>query len=372
MLAAIAVYLLAVTQTADFAAEGLKALDSKDYAAAVQYFSKAVEADTKDYAARFHLALANSLLGNEAEAISGYRTVLELKPGLYEAEVNLGVLLISQKQATEAVPLLEAAVAQKPQVFRPNFFLAEALLAAGEYAKAEQYFLAAGKLDPKSAPAEAGLGRARARQKRLEEAASDFRKAAELDPAYKDELLELASLYEDDKQFGKAIELYAQFPDNVAARERMAVLLIKTGKPAEAAPLLEQLLAKEPENVGLRLTYGRVLRDLKKYPAAAAEFSRVVRAKPDLVEGWGDLASTLILLEDYPDALSALDRLKTLGAETPGHLYLRAIILDKTRQLQPALENYKRFLEKSQGQNPNEELLARQRARIIEKELNRR
>ena len=372
MLSATVVLLLALAQTPDFAAEGLKALDAKDYSAAVQHFSKAVEADPKDYAARFHLALANSLLGNDIEAIAGYRTVLELKPGLYEAQVNLGALLIGRKQAGEAVPLLEAAVAQKPQEFRPNFYLAEALLTSGESARAEQYFLAAGKLDPKSAAVEAGLGRARARQKRLEEASLDFRKAAELDPAYKDELLELASLYEDNNQFEKAIELYAQFPENVAARERMAVLLIKTGKPAEAAPLLEQILAKEPENFGLRLTYGRVLRDLKKYPAAAAEFARVVQAKADLVEAWGELAGMLILLENYPGALAALDRLKALGAEAPGHLYLRAIILDKTRQLQPALENYRKFLEASQGKSPNEEFLARQRARILEKELNRR
>ncbi len=372
MISAIAVLFLALAQATDFTGQGLKALDAKDYASAVQYLSKAVEADPKDYAAQFNLALANSLLGKETVAIAGYKTVLELKPGLYQAQVNLGVLLLDQKQASEAAPLLEAAVAQKPQEFRPNFYLAEALLATGEFARAEQYYVAAGKLDPKSAAVEAGLGRARARQKRLEEAAVDFRKAAELDPSYKTELLELATLYEDSGQLEKALELYAQFPDNVAARERMAILYIKTGKQAEAAPLLEQILAKEPENVGLRLTYGRVLRDLKKYPAAAAEFLRVVQAKPDLVEAWGELAGMLVLLENYPGALAALDRLKALGAETPGHLYLRAIILDKTRQLRPALENYQAFLAQSQGKNPNEEFLARQRVRIIEKELNER
>jgi tetratricopeptide (TPR) repeat protein len=152
----------------------------------------------------------------------------------------------------------------------------------------------------------------------------------------------------------------------------MAVLLIKIGKPAEALPVLEQLVAGEPENAGLRLTYGRVLRDLKKYQPAAAEFARVVQAKPELAEAWGELAGMWILLENYPGALAALDRLKALGAEAPGHLYLRAIILDKTRQLRPALESYRRFLEASEGRNPNEEFLARQRMRILEKELNRR
>jgi hypothetical protein len=80
----------------------------------------------------------------------------------------------------------------------------------------------------------------------------------------------------------------------------------------------------------------------------------------------------LVLLEDYPRALVALDKLKALGAQIPGHLYLRAIILDKTRQLKAALENYESFLASNEGKNPDEEFLARQRARILKKELDRR
>jgi tetratricopeptide (TPR) repeat protein len=367
-----ALLLAVLTQATDYAGAGMKALEAKEYGLAAQQFAKAVEADPKDYAALFHLALANSLIGKESEAISGYRAVLELKAGLYEAQVNLGALLLDRKQAAEAAALLEAAVAQKPQEFRPNFYLAEALFATGEFAKAEERYSAALKADPKSAASQAGLGRARARQGRPDDAAGDFRKAAELDPAYRDGLLELASLYEENHQFDKAIEIYSEFPELPAARERMAVLLIRTGKPAAAAPLLEELLVKEPQDAGLRLTYGRVLRDLKKYPAAAEQFVRVVQAKPDLVEAWGELAGVLILVENYPAALTALDRLKALGAEAPGHLYLRAIILDKTRQLRPALESYQKFLQASQGKNPDEEFLARQRARIIQKELDRR
>jgi len=372
MLRTLAILLSALAQAADPSADGLKALEAKDYAAAAQSFTKAIEADSKDFAAHFNLALANSLLGKPADAIAGYRTVLSLKPGLYEAQVNLGRLLVDQKQASEAIPLLSAAATEKPREFRPNFYLAEALLATGDFSKAEQQYAAAAKIDPGSAQVQAGLARARARQGRLDEAALDFSKAAELDPAYRDAVLELASLYEDEGQPDKAMDLYAQFPEKPAAVERRAVLLIRAKKPAEAAPLLERLVAAEPGNIGLRLTYGRVLRDLKKYPAAAGEFARVALANPDLVEAWSELAAMLILLEDYPRGLAALDRLKELGAEAPGHIYLRAIILDKAKQQKAALENYEKFLAVSQGKSPDEEFLARQRARILKKELERR
>ena len=364
--------LLLFAQATDYAAEGLKALEEKNYAAAAEQFAKAVEADPKDYVVRFHLALVNGLLGKDSEAIAGYRSVLELKPDLYEARVNLGMVLLRQKQPREAVPHLEAAAAAKPKEFQANFLLAEALLGAGEPAKAEPYYKIAGELDPKSADVEAGLGRSRARQNRLAEAAANFRKAAELDPAYKDALLELAPLYENNNDNDAALEIYARFPANPAACERRSQLLIHAGRLAEAIPLLEQSLAADPRNAHLRMTYGRVLRDLKQYPAAAAEFYRLTQAQPDSVEAWGELASMLILLRDYPRALDALDRLKSLGAEVPGHYYLRAIILDRTKQLRPALENYQKFLALSQGKSPDEEFKARQRARILQKEINRR
>ena len=55
---------------------------------------------------------------NRTEAIAGYEKVLELKPGLYEAELNLGILLLDAKQAARAVTVLEAAVEKKPEEFR--------------------------------------------------------------------------------------------------------------------------------------------------------------------------------------------------------------------------------------------------------------
>src|SRR5690349_14795372 len=93
----------------DPAADGMKALEEQRWDAAVASFSKAIEADPKDYSHHFHLAFAHSMLGRDAEAIASYRKSLALKPGLYEAQLNLGILLLQTKQAAEAAPLLEQA-----------------------------------------------------------------------------------------------------------------------------------------------------------------------------------------------------------------------------------------------------------------------
>ncbi len=118
--------------------------------------------------------------------------------------------------------------------------------------------------------------------------------------------------------------------------------------------------------------YARALRDAKQYPAAIGQFNEAVKIKPADMRAWSDLASMLYINGDLPNALAAFDRARQLGENTPGNWFLRAIILDKLKQLKPALEAYRQFLSMSHGENADQEFQARQRARIIQNELEKR
>lgn len=390
--------------TPDWQAEGLRALEQKNYPAAVEALSKAVATEPKDYSLHFNLALAYSLAQRDSDAISEYRKALELKPGLFEANLNLGILLLRNKQAEPAVAVLDQARAAKPEQFRPAFYLAEALLAAGKDEAAAAYE-AALRLDGKSAAAESGLAHALAQRKKLAEAAPHFERAAELDPAYKDSLLELATSYENAKKDAEAVAIYSKFPENADAQEHAGEILLRAGKHAEAIPHLEnavrlapasnhrvalaiayfgnkelekgtkvlnEALTADPKNYDGRMLAGRVLRDQKQYARAVDQFMQAANIKPDSIEAWDETAASSMLSENFPQAMAALDKVKRLGGETPSHFYLRAIMLDKLKQYQPALEYYQRFLAASQGKFPDEEFKSRQRARIIQKELSKR
>ncbi len=397
--------LLLFAPAADFQAEGLKALDAKQYDQAAQLFSQAVEADPNDYTAHFHLGLAYSLLGKDAEAIPEYQKTLALKPGLYQAELNLGILLVREKRAKEAVPLLDAAAQAKPKEFRPQWHLAEALLASGDAAQAEAHYRTAAEMDPKSAAAELGLGRAQAQQGRLEEAAGHFRKAAQLDANFNHALLELAALYEQNHQPAEAIAIYRQFPGDAAAEGRMGTLLLESQQYTDAIPYLEKAVARDPttsnrlalatayqmnkepqkglaqldqavasapENFDLHMRYGRQLRDARQFIPAANQFAAAAKLAPDSREVWNELAAVLNSAEQYPQALAALDRVHALGNEIPGDYFLRAIILDRLHDYRPALEAYEKFLSTSGGQNPDQEFQARHRMITIRRILGQR
>jgi tetratricopeptide (TPR) repeat protein len=98
----------------------------------------------------------------------------------------------------------------------------------------------------------------------------------------------------------------------------------------------------------------------------------VTQAQAGNKEAWNELASMLLQLENYPQALAAFDRIEALGDPSPGLYFLRAITLDRTKQYKPALAAYQKFLSMSRDQHPDEEFKARQRIKVIEKELSRR
>lgn len=396
--------LSAAAPATDPASVGMQALDRQDYAQAEQIFSKLAQADPKDYSALFNLALAETGLKKNAEAVERYKQVLVLKPGLYEAELNLGILYVHSDHGADAVPLLRDAVRQKPNQARPQSYLGEALFETGDYEGAAAAFNAALAIDPKNAIAELGLGRTLVRQNKPEDALPHYRKAAALNPKLNSYLLEAAGALAKAGKTDDAIDLLKQFPTDVGAREELGRLYLASNRPADAvpefqaavamsptpanqlalataylrnhqadaaAPILERALASNPKDYDLRMAIGRIYRDKHDYAPAANQFLSAAGLKPDSVEAWNEAANALVLSEQYPQALAALDRIHNLNADSPGDLYYRAIVLDKLHQVKPALASYQKFLAMSQGKFPDQEFIARQRSRILEKEANR-
>jgi len=398
-------YLALLAQSANVLEDGNKALDAKQYDRAIQLFSEAVQADPKDYAAHFQLALTYSLLGRDADAIPHYKNTLELQPGLYEAELNLGMSLARTDNPAAAVDHFKTAAEQQPKEFRPALGLAQALYNTDRFPEAESAFQKAITLDPRSAAAESGFAMSLIRQKRADDAAPHVQQAFVLDRSYRSGFVALAELYESLGRATEAIRIYRQFPDNPVALERLSDLLVASGSLTEAIQTLETLMEKmptearrialaqayiknkqsdkaqalllpalqaTPNDLDLRLFYGRLLRDQRKFADAAVQFSAATRIKPDAIEAWNELASMLVLSEQYPQALAAYDRIRALGAEIPGNFFFRALAHDHLKQIPEAIENYNRFLAASQGKLPDQEFQARQRIRTLEIELRKK
>lgn len=387
----------------DYLADGLKALDANQPEAAEPLLRQAVATAPNDVSAHFNLGLALSMEHKDEDAIAEYRRTLELQPGLYQADLNLGILLLRDKQPDQALPVLKQA-AESQNTPRANLYYAQALDETGDSEQAETRYRAAIELDPKSGAAQDGLARLLLKESKLSEAADHFRQAVSLDPAYRNELLQLAAAYEKAGMPADAIGLYQQFPENAAAKDRLAHLQVENGNVAAAIPNLEEAVkanpsaanrlaladayklakqpdqmiaqlrlavASEPSNYDLRMDLGRELRDAHKAAEAADQFTAAAEIRPDSVKAWNELATLYVVNGDYVKALAALDRVRSLGQELPGDYFFRGICLDRLRQLKPAIAAYQQFLAADGNKMPDQEFQARQRIRIMESELNR-
>src|SRR5271166_4894158 len=360
--------------------EGLKAFDRQDFQQAFQIFAKLAADDPKDYSAWFNLALAEAALQKYDPAIAHLEKTLELKPGLYEAELNLGLVYVRGHKLAEAEPHFEAAVLLKPNELRAQMYLADNQLALGKDDAAAKSYEAALKMNPKSARAELGLGQSLLHQGSLDQAAEHYREVAALDPKLKSYQLELAAAYAGAKRPTEAIAILNKFPEEPGAAKQLgelylaanqsglaveqfelavkqspslnnqmalATAYIKNNQGELAAPILEKSLTANPADYEAQMALGRIRRDKRDYRKAVDRFYVAAKLRPDDPTAWSEIAAACVIAEMFPEALGALDQIHRLNAEKPGHYYLRAIVLDKLRQIKPALENYLRFLEMS-------------------------
>jgi tetratricopeptide (TPR) repeat protein len=407
LLAAIAIFLLSFTgpgspPDTSLQSKGSQALDRGDYQQAEQIFSQLVAADPKDYFAYFNLALAEVGLKKDDRAIADFKQTLALKPGLYQAQLNLGLVYLRDNQAGEAIPLLEAVVSAKPDDAKLRLYLAQAYQESGKWPQAGAEFTGVLKRDAKNARASLGVAEALLHQGKLDEAKPYFEQAVQLDASLKRYLLEYAVALAEAGRNDEALPLLVQFPNDAGACAKVGQLYLSAHQPAraaesfesalrldatpanrlalataylrsnqedKAAPLLKEALAASPNDWELQMTVGRIYRDQKKFSEAAAYFFNAAKLKPSGADAWSELAGVLTLAQQYPQALGALDKLHELNAEKPGHFYLRAIILDKLRQLKPALVSYQQFLRTSDGKNPDQEFQARGRIKALQHEV---
>lgn len=351
-------------------AEALRLIEEGRAAEAIPLLEEAAQRQPSSVPVQFHLGYALSLAGQHERAIAAFRRVLELDPGLRPAKMNLAHLLLKTGRPAEARPLLEQCLEDKPDDARAAFLLGRALAETGQW------------------PA----------------AAEAFEKAARSDPADADIALALADALERAGDRARAAEIFARFPDNPAALERLGVLELESGnydaairsleaarqksptpailfalatahlrarRPEQAAAAAAALVEAEPDNADVRLFYGRILRDQRKFAEAAAQFEAATRLKPGSGEAWNELTGALMLVKRYEAALAALERARQIQGDSPAYDYFRATMLDAMNQPKAALESYRKFLAASNGAHPDEEFKARQRVRILEKAAGR-
>jgi tetratricopeptide (TPR) repeat protein len=378
------------------------AIEKKDYALAERLLADHIARFPADHRAWYDLAFVFKVTDRASLAIDAYKKSLAAKPDVFDANLDLGELLLASGQPHDALPFLQAALRLKkdPHAYR----LQAAALEDSDLEAALDSYRQALALQPKDIAVQIRIAALLERAQRPADAEAAYRAALALDPDSIPALTGLVDLYGSSGRFADAEAplqaLLRLLPSDPGLQLRLARLRLQTGKAAEAVAGLEAASAAHPEDLSLlrelsaarlaakqfeaalsgfarllaalpgdrdlRLGYARSLMHLMRYPEAEREFVAALKLEAKDPSALGDLAFCSHQNRHYEMAIQALDMRAQLTPDTPATLFLRATAYDHLRAYGPAAEFYRKFLEAAAGRFPDQEFQARHRLIAIE------
>jgi len=385
-------------------------LANGDYSSAQPLLEKAAVKDPKSYQAWYDLGYCEQALNHNSEALSAYKKSLEINAGVFETNLNLGLLLANSGERDQAITYVRAATQLQPTTHRERA-KAHAWLTLGRLqqsskpGEAENAFIEAAKLTPEDSEPRLSLGELYESSGKLEAARTQYRQAAEgaQGDARDRALRGLVNIAIKSKQYDQAEMNVRQYlatnpadsqahlllgrllaaqgrndeamaklsaagnqKDPKVLRDK-AGLLMAVNREVEAVPIYKQLVEQSGSDSELRYQYGLGLMHQHHWPEAEEQLLAAIKLNANLATAYGDLAVVASENQHYDLALKALDiRTKLLG-DNPGIYFLRATALDHLRRFPEATQSYTQFLAAANGKYPDEEWKARHRLIAIEK-----
>jgi tetratricopeptide (TPR) repeat protein len=384
------------------------AIEKQDYSTAEPLLKNVVAQDPDNFAAWFDLGFVYNGLGKTEESIAAYRKSVAAKPGVFESNLNLGLMLVKAHQP-DAEQFLRAATRLKPTAHVAEG-QARAWLSLGHLLEtrdtdgAIEAYKQAALLDPKDPEPHLSAGPLLESQNRFADAEQEYKQAFALDPSSTDALTGMANIYMRGHRYTEAEEilrkLVALHPNDAGAHMQLGRMLAADGqndpaiaelqtalKLAPTDPSLQldladlyanakkydlaeaqyrSLLAARPNDADLHYGLGRVLLNRRKFPEAQQELLVAIQMKPGMGPAYGDLAAAANENKNYELVIKSLDARAKLLPELPIGYFLRATAYDHLREYKPAAENYHRFLDTATGNYPDQEWQARHRLITIE------
>lgn len=382
------------------------ALDKKDYPSAVQALQSYLAQRPEDANAQFQLGYAYSEMQRWEEAQAVYKKCIALDPKLAPAHINLGLVLLERDPAAAVEPFRHAAELL-PDKSRPRFLLGLAYERSDNLGRAIEQYQAAEKMDGKdyeirfasgrallrahraaeaeaefrealavradTTPARLGLAESLRAQKKLEPAAEEFAAYLKQQPQDRDARIERAVVLSDLARYDQALEELdradAGAQASLESLKLRAEVRLQQKQWPHAADTLQKALALVPRDAELHARLGHVRLEQRDFPAAERELRQALALDRNQTEALRDLVAVYYLAEHYPAALAALDELEKRETPSAGSWFVRATCYDKLHRKAEALTAYQKFLALDQDHSDTRDFQARQRIRILTREL---
>lgn len=231
------------------------------------------------------LGIQQRRAGRLAEAEALFQTVLLEQPGRPDALHQLGLIRSEQAEYAEAIELLDAAVALRPDDASWVNDLANALCRGDELTLGIAQYERALSIDPRFAKCHYNLGVALMRQEQLDRAVSHYKEAIALDLRLPEVFYNLGLALQDQSKPSEAVLNYekalALKPDYTEAHYNRGNALLRQGKRAEAIASYEAAIGCKPDHVAAHHNLALSLMESGRTAEAVQSYRRVLELSPD-------------------------------------------------------------------------------------------
>jgi Tfp pilus assembly protein PilF len=178
------------------------------------------------------------------------------------------------------------------------------------------------------------------------EAIIEYRKAAQLDPAWAEPQRKLARAYLEVNEPAHAYEAYARAADidadDVASAVSAGELLLAAGAFDRARARAELVLERHPRNVDAQILLGHALAGLDRPAAAIRQMQEAIELEPDGGRAYAALGAVQLARGARDDAEAAFKEAVTRAPDSrEAHLALATYYM-ATAQLAPAEQAFRR------------------------------
>jgi len=264
----------------------------------------------RDARARFNLAYSYHSHGQLGQAKIEYERSLQLEPRYFDAQINLGSILLQQNDAEGAADHFRKALEEKPDHAGAHLNMGLALARLQRPDEAIEHFKQAVTFDPRNADAHASLGQALAEQGNAGAAIREYRSALSLNPqmAAVHENLGFAYLAVNQfetsrREFERAVSLQPRSPDALIELSRFDAA---GSQPLRALGRLSRAARYQPRNPEIPLLMADIVRGQGALGLAESLLRQARQLDPENVEAYFQLGLFLEEQERYGEALDAL------------------------------------------------------------------
>jgi len=377
--------------------EAEAALRAKEFEKARTILEPYVSRHTADYIAWYDLSYVYIGLSDQPKTLDALKKTLELKPDLFEANLNLASLYIAAgqretaltylRQATKSKPAVEGtdgpyrawmllghllvekqpaesldaarhAIELRPKELDPHLLAAEDATDMKDWPLAESEFKAALQIDPKSSEAQAGLVQVYVVTKREAEAEKSLRAYVELEPKNSAARVQLGRLLARQGKNEEALS-HLEAVRQAVPTDRDIVLDVvalndQLGHFDKNVEILKPAVEAAPRNAALLAALGHAQMKMKQYAPSEESLISALRVNENQSGASDDLAIVANELKHYKLAIAALDNRAKALPENTGTWFLRATCYDHLGMYKEASASYRRFIAVAGDKFPNQ------------------